>query len=307
MTLSSIGDGSPGLADWGPAAEWAHCLPSDAEVAAFQRDGYYLSRPIFSADDLARAVAAQDAFYRGERQGLLPNGEAFPDQPFGAAMRKSDYAGFVLDDIRRLEQHPAIAAIAARLIGAESIRLWHDQLLYKAPAGSTGDGQDRVGWHTDRGYWKTCTSAQMLTAWIPFQAMDATYGPLGVVPGSHRWGGDDDETFAGDFFTNDSAEQWRQIRSRVDGAEQLTLTFATGQVSFHHCRLIHGSAPNRADAPRRSLAVHLQPGDNRWRRRVRADGSVIHHGTDHLCGKTADGTPDYADPAWFPTLYPRAE
>jgi len=80
---------------------------------------------------------------------------------------------------------PVIGAIAARLTGSATIRLWDDQLVQKAPAvGSTGPV---VGWHTDRAYWMTCTSEEMLTAWIPFRDCPEEIGPVLHVSGSHRW------------------------------------------------------------------------------------------------------------------------
>jgi ectoine hydroxylase-related dioxygenase (phytanoyl-CoA dioxygenase family) len=47
-----------------------------------------------------------------------------------------------------------------------------------------------------------------------------------------------------------------------------------GQMSFHHCRMIHGSGVNRGDRPRTSIALH-----------------------------PANGHPDYSDPAAFPVLW----
>ena len=69
-----------------------------------------------------------------------------------------------------------------------------------------------------------------------------------------------------------------------------------GQVSFHHCRTVHGSGPNHATQPRRSLAIHLRPGDDRWREHITGAGVVARHGNDRLVA-TVDGVPDYTDRA----------
>jgi hypothetical protein len=76
-----------------------------------------------------------------------------------------------------------------------------------------------------------------------------------------------------------------------------------GQVSFHHCRTVHGSGPNHGDTPGRSLAIHLQTGDNRWRRHVDASGTTATHGNDGLV-RAAGGVPDYTDPRVCPQLWP---
>jgi len=51
-----------------------------------------------------------------------------------------------------------------------------------------------------------------------------------------------------------------------------------------------------SSAPRRSIAIHLQPATNRWR-----PGSA--HPNDDLVRHNPD--PDYTDPAIQPLLWPR--
>src|SRR5689334_20031471 len=66
----------------------------------------------------------------------------------------------------------------------------------------------------------------------------------------------------------------------------------------HHCRTVHGSAANLASAPRRSLAIHLQPIDNHWR-------AGASHPNDALVRPDPEtGAPEYADPAIQPLLWP---
>jgi ectoine hydroxylase-related dioxygenase (phytanoyl-CoA dioxygenase family) len=71
-----------------------------------------------------------------------------------------------------------------------------------------------------------------------------------------------------------------------------------GQVSFHHCKTLHGSGPNLAAKPRRSLVVHFQPSDNEYVERGR------YHPNDDLVAKTGSGFPDYSDPLICPPLFP---
>lgn len=74
-------------------------------------------------------------------------------------------------------------------------------------------------------------------------------------------------------------------------------------MSFHHCRTIHGSGPNRSGRPRRSIAIHMQPGENRFVQHVLPSGNVAEHGNDHLVRRTENGEPDYGDPAVCPVLW----
>ena len=76
-----------------------------------------------------------------------------------------------------------------------------------------------------------------------------------------------------------------------------------GQLSFHHCWTVHGSYPNRSDRFRLALAVHLQDEDNHYQAYRNQQGKEIHIFDEQLCGKLANGDPDFSDPAVFPTLW----
>jgi ectoine hydroxylase-related dioxygenase (phytanoyl-CoA dioxygenase family) len=79
-----------------------------------------------------------------------------------------------------------------------------------------------------------------------------------------------------------------------------------GHMSFHHCRIYHGSGANRSDRPRRAISFHLQDGDNRYREFRLSDGSLVAYNHDMLVRRDADGHPDYTDPEYCPVLWSAA-
>jgi ectoine hydroxylase-related dioxygenase (phytanoyl-CoA dioxygenase family) len=187
--------------------------------------------------------------------------------------------------------------VASRLTGATAIRLFDDQMVYK-PANET---KSVVGWHVDGDYWKTCSSQKMLTAWVPLEDCPEESGPLAVLDGSHKW--------SHLLSRSDLSFHLSEMDSLADRVRQLgfefkpvVLNLRRGQFSFHHCRTIHGSYPNRSKLPRIALAVHLQDGANTFQPAFRTDGSPIVLFNDRICRRTADGTPDYTDEAVFPSL-----
>ena len=95
------------------------------------------------------------------------------------------------------------------------------------------------------------------------------------------------------------------LERRLIGDENKSLkrviALRKGQMSFHHCRMIHGSDVNRGDRPRTSIALHLQDGKNRYRPFLNERGEPWHITNDDLCRKDANGHPDYSDPAAFPS------
>lgn len=275
-------------------------LPTDEDVDFYRANGYWISPPILPDDVLDAAERGMRRHHAGDMDREIardPEGIIRGWRPEdGDVLRKNDGASLRVDELALLVRQSVIAGCAARLAGADGIRLWHDQLLYK-PSGS--DQRVNVGWHTDRRYWLGCSSQEMLTAWVPFHDITESHGPVMFVPGSHRW----DARADLDFFDQDLSTIDRYAAER--GLRPVTATLGRGQVSFHHCRTIHGSGPNTSGEPRRSLAVHLQPGDNHHVAARNPDGSPATHHNDRLTARP-DGTPDYADPAVCPPLWPPA-
>jgi ectoine hydroxylase-related dioxygenase (phytanoyl-CoA dioxygenase family) len=173
------------------------------------------------------------------------------------ALRKTDNAHGADNTVADLATDAVIGQIAARFMNTPEVRLWHDQLLYKPGQGEgSGDRSGNMGWHQDHAYWR-CTQPNLITAWVPFDDVTMDMGCLMVVPGSHQWG----LLPPGDFLDTDLNAMVRRLAeaaSRSVRAEPIVLE--AGQVSFHHCLMIHGSGPNMSDRPRRSLALHLMPG-----------------------------------------------
>ena len=76
-----------------------------------------------------------------------------------------------------------------------------------------------------------------------------------------------------------------------------------GHMSFHHCRIYHGSAANRSPRPRRAISFHLQDGDNAYRPFVLSTGETLTYNHDVLVRRLPDGRPDYGDPDFCPVLW----
>ena len=275
-------------------------LPTEEDVLFYQEHGYYLSKKIFTDDEIDRAVAGSERYYAGDFDdpGIAPLENYRPKNPPGEGLRKNDYASFFNKELADLTRDALIGAIAARLAGAPSIRLWHDQLLYK-PVEEPGK-RANVGWHTDRGYWKTCTSPGMLTAWIPFHDCDEAMGTITMIDASQHW---PDNTEGLDFFSSDLEGLEAKFNTGGRPIVKVPMNLKKGQVSFHNCLTIHGSGPNLGSSPRRSIAVHLQDSANRYQQYHHADGKLAWHCNDGLVRKDRDGLPDYTDPTICPTLY----
>jgi ectoine hydroxylase-related dioxygenase (phytanoyl-CoA dioxygenase family) len=276
-------------------------VPADEDVAFFREHGWWVSPKVIPDDVLEAAVHGAERHYAGERDfPLLITGGYLDWRPEHGdrVVRLNDYVSLQNEDLRRLAQFPAIGAIAARLAGASTIRLFHDQLVCKPAGLDTPDG--RIGWHVDAAYWKTCSSRRMLTAWVPLQDCDADMGSLAFVDGSHRRS--DTEWMS--TFNERDLEGLERSFERGGETRKAVPRIQRGQVSFHHCSTIHGSEANRSDRDRLALAIHMQDDSNRYVEHLDGDGRRTLHINDLLCRKDAEGNPDYSDPEICPVLWP---
>lgn len=284
-------------------------LPSDSDVAWYAEHGWYLSQKLLTDAEADELAAASEAFYGGARDRQLPYRPprlAYWEPEHGDVQRHNDYIHYESAAIGAILGKPLIGAVAARLAGADEIRLYQSTLIHKPPR--PNEPTNVVPWHFDRHYWQTNTSDSMLTAFIPFHDCDAQMGTITMVDGSHRWRetGTDDSTTA-HFAERDPAdlEQLLQRNAEYNGStiSKIPMVIPKGHMSFHHCRIYHGSGPNRSGRPRQAISLHLQDGGNRYRRYAASDGSPVQYNHDYLVRRTPAGTPDYADPEFCPTLW----
>jgi len=271
--------------------------PSAEDISHFDEHGWVTSPHIIPDDLLDEAAETVEAYYLGERDHQLPV-QGFLDwhPEHGEGLRLNDYVSLQSDSLRKLVCWPEIGRAAAALMRAQCVRLFHDQLVTKPPAAAGIN--TRVGWHTDKSYWKSCSSERMLTAWIPFHDCSELAGPLAVVDGSHKW---ENTEWMATFVVQDFASIEQRLGRAIAPRPML---LKRGQISFHHARTIHGSFANESEGFRTALAVHIQDAENAYVRPPAGNGRVPVHINDLLCRRLADGSPDYADPGICPTLWP---
>jgi ectoine hydroxylase-related dioxygenase (phytanoyl-CoA dioxygenase family) len=290
-------------------AEEEALLPSDDDVRFYAEHGWYLSSRLFSDDEVDALAAASDDYYDGARDRRLPSRPAklaYWQPEHGQVQRHNDYVHYESDAIAKVLRKPLLGAVAARLAQADEIRIFQSTMIYKPPVAA--EPSNVVPWHFDKHYWSCCTSDRMLTAFIPFHDCGIEMGTITMVDGSHRWRevGTDD-TVVRHFAERDRAQLDVMLAENAayNGAEVVTvpMVIPKGHMSFHHCRTYHGSGPNLSGRPRRAISLHLQDGANAFQEFPLSDGTLAGYNHDSLVRRTADGLPDYSDPAYCPTLW----
>jgi hypothetical protein len=283
-------------------------LPTQAEAEEYAQRGWYLTRKLFSDEEIDALIVATDAFYAGHRDRTLPHRPpnlAYWEPSQGNVQRHNDYIHYESDAVAQILRKPVLGATAARLAQADQIRVFQSTLIYKPP--NPGEVTNLVPWHMDRHYWQTCTSESMLTAFIPFHDCTVQMGTITMIDGSHLWKeipGDDSTRH---FAQRDRSELEELLHKTAEfnnaKVEAIPMVIPKGHMSFHHCKIYHGSGHNRGSMPRRAISFHLQDGENHWRPYGKADGSQVVYNNDVLVRRTPEGNPDYADPDFCPVIW----
>lgn len=210
---------------------------SPQQVEAYQRDGYLYP--------LTAMPSAQAAAYLGQLEALEARYGSRAAQILRA---KSHLVLTWVNELIRLE--PVLDAVEG-LIGPD-IFCWSTSFFMKKP-----HDPGFVAWHQDGPYSGTPEGAgDIVTAWIALTPSDEANGCLKVVAGSHK-------TLLAHTVKEGTANLLslsQEIAVDVDESTATKILLAPGEFSFHHEKIIHGSAPNTSDGRRVGLAVrYIKP------------------------------------------------
>src|SRR5437879_264673 len=143
--------------------------------------------------------------------------------------------------------NPVFLMPASQLLGG-AVRFWHDQLFVKPPhQGGV------VAWHQDYSYWTRTQPMAHLSCWIGLDDSTIENGCVHYVPGSHRWNLLPVTGLAHDMKSIESVltdEQRAEFKP-------VAIELKTGECSFHHPLMVHGSYENQSDHPRRGAVINV--------------------------------------------------
>ncbi len=239
-------------------AELCDVTPED--IAEYRQRGYWISPKLFSDQAILRLRAAHERLWRGDHDGgaTPPQYGVTKVNLEGAALRQQCNGFWLNDEIRQVVAGPVLGAIGAQLMGVRSVRLWHDQVIYKPSVDpSVANPAGSVGWHQDYGYWHASDTQNMCTAWLALQDTDLSNGGMRTIVGSHKWGLIPES----DTFYEPDLEKLRARYSAYGEWIDEPCILRAGQASFHHALSLHGSGPNFSGSPRLSVVSHMMPGD----------------------------------------------
>lgn len=213
---------------------------SDEQVAQYQRDGHILLDNVLEAACIPPYKAAIEATVAERNKETR-------------ALQDRDTYGKAFLQTTNLWQHNAkvaeyvtakrFAGIAARLMGVQRVRLYHDQALFKEAGGGI------TPWHQDQHYWPLATNST-ITMWMTLADIDADMGTLRFASGSHV------EGYLGDIPISDESEaQLKAFVERRGFRLQQADAMKAGAATFHSGWTLHSAPPNFSERMRPAMTV----------------------------------------------------
>jgi ectoine hydroxylase-related dioxygenase (phytanoyl-CoA dioxygenase family) len=284
------------------------------QVAQFHRDGYLRFGRVIDREEVARLRAALERTIARELEredaADLPPEFAYGHDRKGKERAEGQVRAIhqfvnmwkVVPEYREVLHNPQITGAVRDLMGADRIRLWHDQVISKPP----GDNA-HFSCHHDFYFWPL-DRPTMITCWLALDDATAANGCMHVLPGSHR-----DPRFQpadcdlsadiglspaplepgapGSLY--DEVRTWMPERAKP-------VELKAGECMFHHCLNYHMTPRNTTGRQRRAFVMIFMPDGTRYRHARSPnhvctsylhleDGAVMGGENFPACGENAEG------------------
>lgn len=219
----------------------------------FWRDGAVCVRGAFDADIMALAERAIDA----NLASLSERAKRASGDDDGAFIE--DFCNWQrIPEIEQFIRTSGAAAIAADLLGATTLRLYHDHMLVKEPG-----TRQRTPWHQDLPYYNVA-GRQNISMWCPVDPVSRE-STLEFVAGSHRDGEDQGPWFVprsfldgqAKWFPDGSLAELPDIDDDPATHRIIGWRLEPGDVVFFHMLTLHAAAGVDGTRRRRVLSVRF--------------------------------------------------
>jgi len=231
-----------------------------------------------------RVMSEADAI---EIRRRLEQFEAQSGGPLKGALRHKSHLLFTwLADLVRNEK---IVDAIEDLYGSDLL-CWTTNFFIKEAANPAF-----VSWHQDSTYWGL-DRPDVVTAWVALTPSNKANGAMDYIPGSHT----KDQIPHRDTFAKDNLlTRGQEIAVEVDKSKAVAIELQPGEISLHHVRLVHGSAPNPTNDRRIGFAIRYIPTSVK---QVAGEDSATlvrgvdeHHNFGHEPRPTRDMDPDFLE------------
>ncbi len=224
---------------------------SDREIAFYRENGYLLVENVLDRSTRAR-MKEVIAELVAKAKGVVEHDNVYDLEPShtpqAPRVRRIKKPHSVHPIFWEFAKSPALMEVCTRLLGP-NVRLHGSKLNMKDPKYGSP-----VEWHQDWAFYPH-TNDELLAIGVMLDDVELENGPLMVLPGTHR-GPVHDHHADGRFC---GAIDPTAVKLPYDKA--VAVTGRAGSASFHHVRLVHGSAQNTSSNPRQLLLYECGAAD----------------------------------------------
>ena len=210
-------------------------LLSQAQIAQYRDEGYLAPIRIMDEGDALRIRAELEAV------------EARMGGPLRGDLRHKAHLLFPF--LADLVRHPRLLDAVEDVLGPDLL-CWTSNFFIKE-----AQSPSFVSWHQDSTYWGL-SAPEVATAWVALTPSNAVNGAMAVIPGSHK---SDQIAHRDTFDRHNLLTRGQEIAVKVDERAAVPLILEPGEMSLHHVRLVHGSAPNPSGDRRIGFAIRYIP------------------------------------------------
>ncbi len=210
------------------------------QLEFYKENGYIVVEDVVDAAT-REAMKAVIADLIAKAAGLATHNEIYdlepshtPERPRVRRIKKPTLVHPVFD---RVVKSPSMVSILTALLGP-NVRVHGSKLNMKDP-----EYGSPVEWHQDWAFYPH-TNVDLLAIGVMLEDITDDNGPLLVLPGTHRGPVQDhhvDGYFCGAIDPT---------AAKLDFSRMVACPGKAGSCSFHHVRLVHGSAENTSNRPR---------------------------------------------------------
>ncbi len=224
---------------------------SDRDVERYHEQGCILVENVLDGEQLSAARRTIDGLLAGAK-GRPTHDDIYdfepthtPDNPRVRRIKKPHTLDKLFWD---MVKSPRMVAILTKLLGP-NVRLHGSKLNIKAPRYGSP-----VEWHQDWAFYPH-TNDDILAIGVMLDDVLPENGPMLFLPGSHK----------GPTYNHHAEGRFCGAMDPaaipLDYKSALAATGPAGSCSFHHVRLVHGSAQNTSDKPRQLLLYECTAAD----------------------------------------------
>jgi hypothetical protein len=229
-------------------------LLSETQIAQYREEGFLAPLPVMPEGEAA------------ELRAELERIETGMGGPLRGDLRHKSHLLFPF--LAGLVRHPRILDPVEDLLGPDLL-CWTSNFFIKEAAAPSF-----VSWHQDSTYWGL-SEPDVVTAWVALTPSNAANGAMAVIPGSHKL---DQVPHRDTFDRHNLLTRGQEVAVEVDEGRQVPLVLRPGEMSLHHVRLVHGSAPNPSGDRRIGFAIRYIP--TRIRQLEGEDSATLVRGID---------------------------